>query len=225
MDVKNLVFAHLLSLAACDRSVGQVASGHPSETPVESAPPLPSSSLAGPPAEASARQAAVDPDCPARYRCDLGALTSANPPRVTRILVRKEAHRLHLVADATIVRSYRVALGWGGMGQKLYEGDHVTPIGTYAITGKYPSKWHTYFAIDYPRDVDTERYGKAVAAGEAPKGRTAGSAIAIHGHRADQRDGVHKAFDWTLGCVALDNPEIDEVARYVSIGTRVTIEE
>ena len=225
MAVKIIAIAHLLSLAACDRAVAQVASGEPARIPVESAAPLASSSRAGPPAESPIPPAAVDPDCPARYRCDLGALTSANPPRVTRILVRKEAHRLHLVADTTIVRSYRVALGWGGMGQKIYEGDHVTPIGTYAITGKYPSKWHTYFAIDYPRDVDTERYEKAVAAGEAPKGRTAGSAIAIHGHRADQRDGGHKAFDWTLGCVALDNPEIDEVARYVSIGTPVTIEE
>lgn len=203
---------------------------------VGASPPASSSAVAAASAEprvvsesASSRPAGsgaptADPDCPPGFRCDLAALSSASPPHVTEIRVRKEAHRLHLVAGDVVVRSYRVALGWGGMGQKLFEGDGTTPIGTYAITGRYPSKWHTYLALDYPRAVDEARYEAAVAAGAAPKGRTAGSAIAIHGHRSNQFDGLHKAVDWTLGCIALDNDEIDEVARLVEVGTPVVID-
>ena len=54
--------------------------------------------------------------------------------------------------------------------------------------------------------------------------RAPGSAIAIHGHRQDQPSRLHKAFDWTLGCVSLDNDEIDEVASVVGVGTKVVIE-
>jgi L,D-peptidoglycan transpeptidase YkuD (ErfK/YbiS/YcfS/YnhG family) len=217
--------ASLLSLwivAGC-----RPASEESRSTPVPStaAPSEPASAFAPTPAVApsNATVAPEDPDCPRGYRCDFAALASANPPHVTEILVRKEAHRLHLVAGDTIVRSYRVALGWGGLGQKYYEGDGTTPIGTYSITGKYPSKWHTYLSLDYPRPADDDRYANAVAEGRAPKGRTAGSAIAIHGHRDNQPEGLHKLVDWTLGCVALDNGEIDEVASLTTNGTRVVI--
>lgn len=176
------------------------------------------------PALAPSGPAIEDPDCPTGYPCTLGATLDPKDSRDTSILIRKTAHRLHLLLRGTIVRSYGVALGWGGLKQKLYEGDGTTPIGTYAITGEYPSRWHTYLAIDYPRPEDDARYTQAVKDGAAPPKRTAGSAIAIHGHRADQRDGDHKRSDWTLGCVALDNGEIDEVARMTEKGTRVVID-
>jgi murein L,D-transpeptidase YafK len=110
------------------------------------------------------------------------------------------------------------------LGQKHHEGDRVTPIGRYRITGRYPSKWHTYLALDYPTAVDRQRYAALVERGEAPPKVGAGSAIAIHGRRAEMPDGLHKLSDWTLGCIALDNGEIDEVAAHAPIGTPVTIE-
>lgn len=183
-------------------------------------PALPSSA----PAPAPAPAAVEDPDCPTGYGCELGAPLDPRDARDTSLLVRKAAHRLHLLVRGKIVRTYGVALGWGGLGQKVYEGDGTTPIGAYAITGEYPSKWHTYLAIDYPRPVDDERYAQAVKDGTAPAKRTAGSAIAIHGHRTDQRDGDHRRSDWTLGCVALDNGDIDEVAAMTEVGTRVVID-
>lgn len=201
---------------AASATSGRVAV--PSGSVVTSAPePSVSTSAASAPA-------IEDPDCPTGYPCSLGAPLDPKDSRETSILVRKAAHRLHLLVRGTIVRSYGVALGWGGLEQKLYEGDGTTPIGAYAITGEYPSRWHTYLAIDYPRPVDDDRYAQAVKDGAAPPKRTAGSAIAIHGHRADQRDGDHKRSDWTLGCIALDNGEIDEVARMTEKGTRVVID-
>lgn len=164
---------------------------------------------------------AESPDCPKGYRCERGGALGDAP--VSALLIEKGAHRLHLVRDRVIVRSYEVALGSGGSGQKLYEGDRVTPIGTYAISGRYPSRWHTYLALDYPRDEDKQRYEAAVAKGEAPAKVGAGSAIAIHGHRQDQPERLHKLVDWTLGCVALDNGEIDEIATVAPKGTTVII--
>lgn len=183
-------------------------------TPSPSAAPAPASARAAAPTSASA-------DCPSGYRCDRGGPLGAGP--VSSLLVEKGAHRLHLVRDGVIVRSYEVALGSGGSGQKLYEGDRVTPIGTYAVTGRYPSRWHTYLALDYPRDEDKQRYDAAVVKGEAPAKVGAGSAIAIHGHRQDQPERLHKLVDWTLGCVALDNGEIDEIAAVAPKGTTVII--
>jgi lipoprotein-anchoring transpeptidase ErfK/SrfK len=166
-----------------------------------------------------------DARCPPTWRCDYAAFLDAKSrPKVSSILVQKARHQLHLVADRSIVRTYGVALGSGGLGQKRYEGDKTTPIGTYTITGRYPSKWHTYLAIDYPNADDVARHAAAKEKGEIPEGRGPGSAIAIHGHRQDQPSRLHKSFDWTLGCVSLDNDEIDEVANAVTKGTKVVIE-
>ncbi len=188
--------------------------------------PAPQAPAASPAATAEARDTA-DGDgepCPAGWRCDRAAFSRSPRPAVTEILVQKQAHRLHLVAGRTIVRTYGVALGGGGMGQKRYEGDRVTPIGTYHVTGRYPSKWHTYLALDYPNDEDRRRHAELLARGEVPAGKGPGSAIAIHGHRAEMPERLHKLVDWTLGCVALDDAEIDEVAAVAPVGTRVVIE-
>lgn len=211
-------------LASCGRSPkadGLGAPGPDLEEPPCAAEPRPAKSAT----HVAAVEAPRDPKCPPAWSCDYAAFTdTARRPAVSSILVQKARHQLHLVADRTIIRTYGVALGSGGLGQKMYEGDRITPIGTYAITGRYPSKWHTYLAIDYPSEADRSRHAEAVKRGEIPEGRGPGSAIAVHGHRQDQPSRLHKAFDWTLGCVSLDNDEIDEVASVVAIGTKVVIE-
>ena len=162
-----------------------------------------------------------EPGCPTGHRCDYGAFTRRPP--ITQILIEKAAHRLHLVSGELVVRSYGVALGSGGLGKKAYEGDRVTPIGRYHVVGRYPSRWHTYLALDYPNDDDRKRHAELVARGEVPDGRGPGSAIASHGRKAMQPDRLHKLVDWTLGCVALDNAEIEEVASVAPVGTEVVI--
>jgi L,D-peptidoglycan transpeptidase YkuD (ErfK/YbiS/YcfS/YnhG family) len=163
------------------------------------------------------------PPCPAPYTCDFNAWERAPKPTISEILVQKGPHRLHLVAGSTVVRSYTVALGYGGAGPKKYEGDGVTPVGTYAITDRLDSKWHTFLGVNYPSVADQREFPLRKARGEVPPGKGIGFGIAIHGHRKDQADGEHKKLDWTLGCIALDNQEIDEVAAVVKRGTRLVI--
>ncbi len=223
----------LAFVAACGRDVPSTDPAAPTVEPAARVDPAPppradaaasAKELAAPAAPPTEGVAPAGP-CPPGWACDYAAF--ADPARratVSSLLVQKARHQLHLVAGRTILRSYSVALGSGGLGQKLYEGDKTTPIGSYRITGKYPSRWHTYLAIDYPAPADVARHAAAVERGEVPKGKGPGSAIAIHGHRQDQPSRLHKAFDWTLGCVSLDNDEIDEVAGLAPAGTPVVIE-
>ena len=172
------------------------------------------------PAPAAAPAAAA---CPAGRTCDYAAWDRVPRPAIEEIFVQKGPHRLHLVAGGAILRTYSVALGWGGMGPKKYEGDGVTPTGTYAITDKIPSKWHTFLGVSYPSLEDQRAFPLRRARGEVPPGRGIGFGIALHGHAKTQEDGAHKKEDWTLGCIALDNGEIDEVASVVKRGTRIVI--
>jgi murein L,D-transpeptidase YafK len=206
--------ALLLILATCDRAPQPRTDAAPPPPATENTTTAPSSSSPPPVAVPS-------PDCPAGYVCG-----GAHPPDtpVDLLLVEKRAHRLSLVAGQDVLATYTVAIGSGGHRQKTHEGDKTTPVGRYKVTAIIKNtKWHTYLALDYPAPEDVARYEELVAKGEAPARVGAGSGIAIHGRRADMADGVHKLVDWTLGCVALDNPEIDAVAARVSKGTPVEI--
>jgi hypothetical protein len=206
----------------------------PAPAPVTvSAPAFASASASAPasvPVPVPDSASAADPRCPSGWTCDYDAFDRQPKPAITKLFVQKHAHMLHLVARASplvageiIVKSFTVAIGSGGHGYKRHEGDRVTPIGTYTITGRYPSRWHTYLALSYPNDEDRRRFDDLVARGEVDRKVGPGSAIAIHGRRKDMRDGIHKVVDWTLGCVALDNGEIDEVAAVAPVGTTVEI--
>lgn len=214
-----------LGLVACDpatsrgTSTPDVSTRNSSVISTTIAPAPTTSPSASAPASAPPAQST----CPTGYRC-----SAKVPPDavIDLILVEKRAHRLSLVSGQDIAKTYAVALGSGGMGQKGYEGDKTTPMGRYEVTAIIRNtKWHTYLALDYPNAEDVARYEALVAKGEAPAGVGAGSGIAIHGRRADMIDGLHKLVDWTLGCVSLDNAEIDEVASRVKKGTPVWIRE
>lgn len=161
--------------------------------------------------------------CPSGFSCDRAAWGAVPRPRVDQIYVQKGPHLLHLVAGSTIVRTYSVALGWGGMGHKKYEGDGVTPVGTYKITDRIQSPWHTFLGVSYPSLEDQLEFPKRRARGEVPPGVGIGFGIGLHGHGKSQSDGEHKRSDWTLGCIALDNGEIDEVADVAKRGTKIVI--
>jgi murein L,D-transpeptidase YafK len=142
---------------------------------------------------------------------------------VTEIRIDKSDHRLELLAGAEVVRSYRVALGSGGAGPKRFEGDRTTPVGTYRVSGRIPGLFRRFLVVSYPNEEDRARFADLKRRGEVPLGRGVGHGIGIHGVGRPGLDGVHKESDWTLGCVALDDAEIDEVASLVRDGTRIVI--
>jgi murein L,D-transpeptidase YafK len=146
---------------------------------------------------------------------------AAPPDRVTEVRIAKAAHTLTLYAGDRVVKTYRVAIGSGGAGPKRMEGDKVTPVGTYRVTGRIKHLFHQFLVLDYPNAEDRKRHAELRARGEIPRGRGVGHGIGIHGVAGDAPG--HKDSDWTFGCVALDDAEIDEIARTVRDGTRVVI--
>lgn len=150
--------------------------------------------------------------------------TTAGPKAgVTEIRIDKSDHKLELVAGTEVVKTYKVAIGPGGAGPKRFEGDKVTPVGTYRVTGRIKGLFHQFLVVSYPNAEDVRRYAELKRRGEVPPGRGVGHGIGIHGVGSKELSGAHKLTDWTLGCVALDDDEIDEVARLVPDGTRIVI--
>jgi murein L,D-transpeptidase YafK len=159
---------------------------------------------------------------------------AAGPTRVTRVLVRKEEHTLQLLSKPSpagpeeIVRSYRVAIGPGGAGPKRREGDGVTPVGRYRITMHQPSQYRVFLRLDYPNAEDVARFARLKEGGALPATARIGGDIGLHGPPVRLAPDVRaalKASDWTLGCIALDDEEILEIARLVPDGTTVDIED
>jgi murein L,D-transpeptidase YafK len=147
----------------------------------------------------------------------------AGASSITEIRIQKGRHRLELVAGDKVVKTYRVAVGPGGAGPKRMEGDRVTPVGTYKVSGRIKGLFHNFLVVSYPNAEDVRRYGELKRRGEVPAGKGVGHGIGIHGTGRKDWNGVHKDSDWTLGCVALDDDEIDEVARMVRDGTKIVI--
>lgn len=134
------------------------------------------------------------------------------------IVVDKFAHKLYIYNDGKLKTEFRVELGPKWIGPKKYHGDKATPEGKYHITKKKnqrQTKYYKALLINYPNDDDKARYNALVKSGTIPK-RGAGDLIEIHG------DGG-KGRNWTAGCVALTNSEMDKLFDLVSVGTPVTI--
>jgi murein L,D-transpeptidase YafK len=134
------------------------------------------------------------------------------------IVVKKSTHRMNLLKDGQVLRTYRVSLGRGGPEPKSREGDARTPEGMYFIDRRNPrSCCHLALHISYPNTAD-------VAAARA-RGVSPGSDVEIHGIR----NGLgwlgrwHRATDWTSGCIAVTNSEMDEIWRVVPDGTSIVI--
>lgn len=156
----------------------------------------------------------------------LAASAQQPPLAATRVVVLKNAHELVLYHGDTVLHRYRAAIGPGGGGFKHREGDKVTPVGHYHVTMHQPSRYHLFLRLDYPNTDDRARFTKLVASGELPKDATIGGDIGIHGAppQAEWKP-IHKTVDWTLGCVAVDDAEIEEIGSLVKDGTPVDIED
>jgi murein L,D-transpeptidase YafK len=145
------------------------------------------------------------------------------PAQVTEVRVDKSEHTLELRAGDEVVRRYKVALGIGGAGHKQFEGDKTTPVGTYRIAGRFKGLFHQFLNVTYPNDADRIAFAERKARGEVPEGRGIGFGIGVHGVGSRDAAGIHKESDWTHGCIALDDDEVDELSRLVADGTRLVI--
>ena len=149
-------------------------------------------------------------------------LSGASGRKATRIEVKKSAHEMRLYDGAELLGTYTVSIGPGGAGPKLREGDRVTPVGDYHIVWKGPSRFNTFMLLDYPNAEDRARFAKLKAQGSLAKGARIGGDVGIHGAGPVYAPG-DEIQDWTLGCVAVDDEEIQRIAPMVPVGTPVHI--
>jgi murein L,D-transpeptidase YafK len=142
----------------------------------------------------------------------------ADGTRADRIVVLKSKRQLELYANGKLLKSYVVSLGRHPEGLKQQEGDKRTPEGLYAVELHKPlSSFHRAIKVSYPSPADR------IAA--AKRGVSPGGDIMIHGMRngLGLLGRLHRRLDWTAGCVAVTNPEIDEIYRVVPDGTPIEI--
>lgn len=135
------------------------------------------------------------------------------------ILVDKLRRRLYLLRGGEVEMSYPVDLGIAGTDDKTQAGDEATPEGRYRITEvREPGQTRYYRALmlDYPNDEDRVNFRRLQRTGRIGSHGGIGSNIEIHGKGG-------RGQDWTQGCVALDNDDIDDLVPRVRVGTRVTI--
>lgn len=135
-------------------------------------------------------------------------------PRANHLVIAKTKRVLELRRDAEILRRYRIDLGFEPQGHKSRSGDGRTPEGLYRIDRRNPrSEFFLSLGIDYPNAGDIVR---ARAAGVDP-----GGDIFIHGE--PMRAGKRSRRDWTAGCIAVRNAEIEEIWSMTPTGVPVTI--
>ncbi len=137
---------------------------------------------------------------------------------ITEVLVKKGERRLYLLNGDEKVRSYRISLGENPVGHKLYEGDERTPEGSYLLDWRNSnSDFYKSMHISYPSPEDKEL---AEAWGLDP-----GGSIMIHGlpNNAGDLAFAFTGLDWTDGCIAVTNEEMDEIWTLVDDGTPIRI--
>lgn len=145
-------------------------------------------------------------------------LAAAAIPRVERVVVYKSRQVMELQAGNEVVRSYNVALGRSPLGPKERAGDNRTPEGTYAIDWhKKESKFYKSLHISYPNKRDLATANN--------RGLSPGGNIMIHGLPKGFEDlaDVHYIRNWTKGCIAVNNAEMDEIWQLVADGTPIEI--
>jgi len=135
------------------------------------------------------------------------------------IVVSKEGNELILYERGRAVRRYPADMGSNGLGFKAQAGDRATPEGHYRIVARKDqgqSRYHKALLLDYPNEVDRRRLAAAKRQGLVSMKARLGGLIEIHGEGGRGRN-------WTEGCVALSNADMDDLFRRVDVGTRVTI--
>jgi hypothetical protein len=149
------------------------------------------------------------------------ARRAASRPRkflADSMVLDKSERKLTLFQQGTQVAAYSVALGNNPVGDKERRGDGRTPEGLYFIQGRNPeSKYHLALRISYPDVADRNQ--------AAQRGVSPGGDVMIHGlPKAFATVGaLHRQQDWTEGCVAVTNDEIEEIWRSVPNGARILI--
>jgi murein L,D-transpeptidase YafK len=151
--------------------------------------------------------------------CGAGfAQTDGKPLRADRVLVLKKERTLQLLSQGKVIKTYKVALGGNPVGAKTQQGDHKTPEGLYVLDSRNAhSQFYKSIHISYPSARDR--------AAARQKGVSPGGDVFVHGLPKGYGwvGAAHRAKDWTDGCIAVTNQEMDEIWLAVADGTPIEI--
>ncbi len=144
--------------------------------------------------------------------------TQASTQKADAVLVDKSNRTLRLLRDGHTLREYRISLGKQPIGHKQYEGDQRTPEGRYTLDWRNEnSKFYRSIHVSYPNSRDLREAKK--------RGHDAGGNIMIHGipNLFSYAPWLYVGKDWTDGCIAVTDPEMDEILEMVDDGTTIVI--
>lgn len=138
-----------------------------------------------------------------------------NHIKIDRLMVLKSKRQLIVYSKNKRIKTYRICLGRNPIGAKEFEGDMKTPEGTYTINDRNPnSRYYKNLGVSYPNNNDRKRAKRL--------GKRTGGDIKIHGTGGDINT-PDPLYDWTWGCIAVTNKEIDELYEHVIIGSTIEI--
>ncbi|GGH70000.1 murein L,D-transpeptidase YafK [Filimonas zeae] len=138
--------------------------------------------------------------------------------QIDKLVVQKSQRQLLAYEKGKLVKTFPISLGRNPIGAKEFEGDKKTPEGTYFISAKNPnSGYHKNLGVSYPNQQNLERAKQL--------GKPAGGDIKIHALRnyTGFIGRFQRCYDWTLGCIALTNAEIDDLYAHTAVGTPIII--
>jgi hypothetical protein len=155
------------------------------------------------------------------------------------VVIDKGIHRMFLYKDSKVIESYTVSLGIDSLSPKRRRGDKSTPEGCYYVTcKKSESKFYKFLGLSYPNNVDAwlglrkrlvssreyRSIANAISAGSSPPACTSlGSGIGIHGGGVYRNSGKNMVRDWTEGCIAVNNQDMDVIYSFCDVGDMVII--
>jgi len=135
------------------------------------------------------------------------------------VKVDKSENRMYLLENEKVIKEYHVAFGGSPKGHKEQEGDQKTPEGLYTLDyKKEDSSFYRAMHVSYPNQADLDN--------AKSKGVSAGGFIMVHGqkNRLGWLSSITQQFNWTNGCIALTNKEMDEFMSLVKVGTKIEIQ-
>ena len=148
--------------------------------------------------------------------CGPSKFKTYNGPPVTQIVVNKNARQMLFFSGPSIIAAYDVGLGTKPVGHKQFSGDGKTPEGLYYINRRNPeSRYHLSLGISYPNVQD--------AAFALSQGRHPGNDIFIHGQGPEGKVLAPQKRDWTVGCIAVTDAQMEDIYAMVKDGTPIQI--
>ena len=136
--------------------------------------------------------------------------------RTIRFHVDKSDRRFEVFVNDSLLKVYPCVLGEKPVGDKVHQGDRKTPEGTFTFRSKREhNAWHKFIWVDYPNAESYRRYNERKADGLIPAGKDIGGEIGIHGVPDGMDHWIDAGEDWTFGCIALKNADVDEIYPFI----------